>query len=255
MPKSPPPRKTPFFDRREREFLYLHEVDALLAATEKTRAPTRNFCLVMLLFCQALQPSEICWLRWCDFNKVAQTLLVVRNRSKSTHSQPLVVNQQPLCVAEISILLELEQVRVTDWIFASERRLRLSERSLHHIIQHVGKLAGLPFPLHPYMLRRSGLYYRAALLLQGAKLTLRQCCLLWNYYATSIPLSDKAQQEYCAIERKTEETFLIALKQMKAFTRISADENVIDYLLGAYLLFPHLEKIPYNYRLAPVDWG
>ena len=55
-----PPRKLPNTSRREREFLYLHEVDALIAAMRQTRAPIRNQAIAMLLFCQALQPSEIC---------------------------------------------------------------------------------------------------------------------------------------------------------------------------------------------------
>ena len=110
MPYSPPPRKLPSTDRRDREFLYLHEVDALIAACRQTRAPIRNQAIAMLLFCQALQPSEICWLRWCDLNFTANTLLVVRNRSKSLRIQPqVVVNQQPLCLAEIEILQELVQ--------------------------------------------------------------------------------------------------------------------------------------------------
>ncbi len=79
---KPPPHKLPNRERRDREFLYLHEIDALIAATSQTRAPIRNQALVMLLFCQALQPSEICWLRWCDLNKVANTLLIVRNRCR-----------------------------------------------------------------------------------------------------------------------------------------------------------------------------
>lgn len=40
------------------------------------------------------------------------------------------------------------------------------------------------------------------------------------------------------IERKREEAFLTAFEQVKAFAGISADENAIDYLLGAYFLFP-----------------
>ncbi len=63
---SSPPLKIPFVLRREREFLYLQEVDSLIAATQNTRAGTRNAALAMLLFCQALQPVELCWLRWCD---------------------------------------------------------------------------------------------------------------------------------------------------------------------------------------------
>ncbi len=112
-----PPRKRPSSERRDREFLYLHEVDALIAAMRQTCAPIRNQALIMLLFCQALQPSEICWLRWCDLNSTAHTLLIVRNRSKSLRLQPqIVVNQQPLCPAEIEILQELVQVSKTDWI-------------------------------------------------------------------------------------------------------------------------------------------
>ena len=168
---KPPPRKLPFLDRRERQFLYLYEIDALIAACRKTRAPIRNQALVMLLFCQALQPSEICWLRWCDLNFAARTLLVVRNRSKSLRIQPqIVVNQQPLCAAEVDILQELAELGKTDWILESERQQRLSDRSLHHIVYQAGKQAKLPIPVHPYMLRRTGLYYRAALLLQTANL-------------------------------------------------------------------------------------
>ena len=255
MPPSPPPLKIPFSQRREREFLYLSEVDALIAACQKTRSPIRNQALVMLLFCQALQPAEICWLRWCDFNFTTNTLLVTRNRSLSTRIQPqVVVNLQPLCQAEIEQLQQLEQLRCTDWLFASERRQRLSARSLHHIVQQAGEAAGLPIPVHPYMLRRSGLYYRAALLLAKAQLSLRECCLLWNYHATSVPLSASAQKEYCTIERKREEVFLHTLERLKAFTGIAALENLIDYVLGAYSLFPQLTELPHNYWLAPLRW-
>ena len=250
-----PPRKPPNASRRDREFLYLHEIDALIAAINQTRAPIRNQALIMLLFCQALQPSEICWLRWCDLNKAANTLLIVRNRSKSLRLQPqIVVNQQPLCPAEIVVLQELVQLSKTDWILESERQQRLSDRSLHHIVQQAGVVADLPIPVHPCMLRRSGLYYRAALLLQGANLSLHECCLLWNYYATSSAMPAEAQKEYGAIERKREETFLLTFDQIKAFSGISADENIIDYLLGAYLLSPRLPEISDNYWLTPRNW-
>ncbi len=252
---NPPPRKLPNASRREREFLYLHEVVALIAAMRQTRAPIRNQALIMLLFCQALQPSEICWLRWCDLNSTAHTLLIVRNRSKSLRLHPqVVVNQQPLCPAEIEILQELAHQSKTDWILESERQQRLSDRSLHHIVQQAGVVAGLSIPVHPYMLRRSGLYYRAALLLQSANLSLHECCLLWNYYATSSAMTASAQLEYQVINRKREETFLLAFEQIKAFSGISSDENIIDYLLGAYLLSPRLPKISDNYWLAPSNW-
>ncbi|WP_317108408.1 tyrosine-type recombinase/integrase [Chroococcidiopsis sp. SAG 2025] len=87
MPKSPPPHKTPFSQRREREFLYLREVDALIAALEYTRSPIRNQALAILLFCQALQPAELCWLRWCDIDFAEKIVRVDRIRSKPTSYQ------------------------------------------------------------------------------------------------------------------------------------------------------------------------
>ncbi len=48
----------------------------------------------------------------------------------------------------------------------------------HHIVYQAGNVACLPIPTHPYMLRRAGLYFRAALLLQTADLSLYECCLL-----------------------------------------------------------------------------
>ncbi len=252
---SSPPLKIPFSNHRDREFLYLSEIDNLIAATHHTRAATRNSSLAILLFTQALQPIELSWLRWCDIDFQKNTLQVVRNRPKSTHNQPQVVNRQPLSAAEVDILQELQHLRNTDWLWESERRQRLSERSLHHIIARAGLEASLPFPVHPYMIRRTGLYYRAALLLEPLGLSLRQCCLLWNLYLTSTSLSAEEKVEYMAIERKQEEAFLNSLEQMKNFTGITIYENVIDYLMGAFLLFPHLQGIPRNYWLSPKNWS
>ena len=253
-PLSLPPLKTPFTQRREREFLYLQEVELLIAATQNTRAGTRNAALAMLLFCQAGQPVEISWLRWYDVDLNKKTRQVICNRTPTSRNQPLSVNRQHLSIAEVEILKELQYLSNTDWLLQSERRQRGSERSVHHIIASSGVEGGPPFPVHPYMLRRSGLYYRAALLLKPLGLSLRQCCLLWNLHHTSTSLSPQEEIEYRAISRFQEEGFLFTLERIKAFTRITAYDNLIDYLLGAFLLFPRLQGIPQNYWLAPSNW-
>lgn len=119
MPKTLPPLKTSFSERREREFLYLPELDALIAALSKTRSPTRNQAIALLLFCQCLQPIELCWLRWCDVNFTDKRLLVMRNRSLSTRQpQQIVTNLQPLCPPEIDILSQIKEERTTSWVFS-----------------------------------------------------------------------------------------------------------------------------------------
>jgi type 1 fimbriae regulatory protein FimB len=184
-------------------------------------------------------------------------LRVDRIRSKPDSQQPQTqapVNLQLLCEAEIDILQQLHEQHTTDWLFASERKQRLSDRSLHHIIQQVGAIANLPFPTHPYMLRRSGLYYRAALLLQPLGLTLRQCCLLWNWNGTTVDFTPQSEQDYRAIDEAQVNAFKAALEKLKAFAGIAVYQNVIDYLLGAFLLFPRLQGIPQDYWLAPKNW-
>lgn len=255
MPKTPPPLKTPFSERREREFLYLPEVDALIAALAETRSLQRNQAIALLLFCQCLQPIELCWLRWCDVNFTDKSLLVMRNRSLSTRQpQQIVTNLQPLCPPEIDLLAQLNEERITSWVFSSERKQRLSERSVHHIIQQAGALAKLPNPTHPYMLRRSGLYFRSALLLQNTGLSLSQCCLLWNASATNTPLSAADQEKYYAISSAQTNAFFKTLDQIKVFSGITLDQNTIDYLLGAFSLFPQLQNIQRDYWLSPLNW-
>ena len=61
-------------------------------------------------------------------------------------------------------------------------------------------------------------------------------------------------QEYSEIGQEQEDAFLAAIKRLRAFTGIGCYENVIDYLLGAYLLFPKLKDIPSDYWLAPNGW-
>lgn len=255
MDHSLPPRKIPFSQRRSREFLYLNEIDAVIAAVAQTRSVTRNTAIALLLFCQALQPAELCGLNWNDIDFTENILKVKRIRSQPIHSyrRPN-VNLQPLCPVEVDILSQLHARSTTDWLFASERSSRYSERSLHHLIQQAGKNALIPFPIHPYMLRNTGLYYRAAILLAPTKISLRQCCLLWNWHSTKIALPPQQVQEYGEIATLAEDAFLAAIRQLRAFTGIQFYQNVIDYLLGAYALFPKLDNIPQNYWLAPTGW-
>lgn len=250
VPNSLPPRKTPFLYRREREFLYLKEVDALITATQNTRSPIRNKAIALLLFGHALQPVELCWLRWRDVSFTQRTLLVTRNRSLTAadHPQQVVVNLQSLCLPEIELLEQLQEQRTTDWIFASERRQRLSERSLHNLIQQAGVNSKLTIPVHPYMLRRTGLYYRAALLLQPLGLTLRQCCLLWNWHTKKISWFSRVAQEYRVIEPKQAKAFLTALEQMRAFTGIQLHET----LLTMYWVLTHCFPV---FRTSPKTTG
>ena len=54
---------------------------------------------------------------------------------------------------------QLKQLRrespASRFVFCSERGGPLSNRSVHHIVKKAGEEAGLPFPIHPHMLRHA----------------------------------------------------------------------------------------------------
>ena len=104
------------------------------------------------------------------------------------------------------------------------------------------------------MLRRSGLHYRSALLLQKAGLSLRQSCLIWNWVATTTKFSSQKSLDYLEISQLKDEAFWAALKQLQAISCIKEYENLIDYFLGAYTMFPSLQGIPADYWLTPSGW-
>ena len=58
--------------------------------------------------------------------------------------------------AEVEILQKLEEQRTEDWIFASDRKQRLCDRSLHHIIQQAVLFPRLQDILQDYWLAPKG---------------------------------------------------------------------------------------------------
>lgn len=47
------------------------------------------------------------------------------------------------------------------YVFVSEKKSPLSTRAIHNIIARAGKIANLPFTIHPHMLRHSTGFYLA----------------------------------------------------------------------------------------------
>jgi len=99
----------------------------------------------------------------------------------------------------------------------------------------------LPFPNTPYVTPLRA-FLSPLMLLQPLELiSLHQCCLLWNWYETSISFSDLEEQNI-TLSLAQKISFLAALDDLN-FNGIKVSENVIDYLLD-FLLFPRLEGIP-----------
>jgi type 1 fimbriae regulatory protein FimE len=148
--RANPPRKVRNSERRSREFLTPDEMDRLQDAAGKLgRHGHRDATMIMLAYRHGLRVSELVSLRWEQID-LKQGLLHVRrlkNGNPSTH---------PLCGPELRALRRLErEFGRSPYLFVSERKGPITDSNVRKMIARAGEAAGLPFPVHPHMLRHA----------------------------------------------------------------------------------------------------
>lgn len=145
-----PPRRVPNAERRSREYLTPAEVESLTAAAEKAgRHGHRDATIILICYRHGLRVSELVALRW-DQVDLAQGLLHVRrakNGNPSTH---------PLHGPELRALRKLQRdYPNSPYIFTTERKGPMTDATVRKMVARAGVAAGLPFPVHPHMLRHA----------------------------------------------------------------------------------------------------
>ncbi|MBW4458632.1 MAG: tyrosine-type recombinase/integrase [Nodosilinea sp. WJT8-NPBG4] len=157
VPSSGPPQKPKNEAVRSREYLTTDEVEALTQAAKKLgRHGHRDSTMIMLMYRHGLRVAEAIALRW-DQVDLKQGILHVSRRKKGTPAT------HPLRGPELRALRQIQrQYPNAPYLFVSERKGPLTERSVHNIIQRAGQEAALPFPVHPHQLRHACGYYLAS---------------------------------------------------------------------------------------------
>ncbi len=145
-----PPRRLPNAQLRSREYLTPAEVQKLIEhAGRLGRHGQRDAALLMLAYRHGLRVSELVALRW-DMVDLKQGRLHV-NRLKNG-----IASVHPLRGPELRGLRKLERdYPETNYVFVSERRGPLTADTVRKLVARAGKAAGLPFPVHPHMLRHA----------------------------------------------------------------------------------------------------
>lgn len=146
-PRPGPPRKPRSDDVRPRgEWLTEDEVDAIRKAAAKVgRHGHRDATMILIAYTHALRVSELLSLRWEQLDLKARTIFVKRLKGSQSGTHPL-------RKAEVAALKKLGGDR-RGHIFASERGGPLTSSAIHKMIARAGRLATIPFPVHPHMLR------------------------------------------------------------------------------------------------------
>ena len=143
MPKKPRNK-----DVRSREYLTDKEVEALMKAARNTgRHGHRDATLILMAYRHGLRISELVSLRWDQVDLTKGLLHVVRlkNGVDSTH---------PIRGPEIRALRRLKRdYPDSPYVFVTERGGPLTDSTARKLVARAGREAGLPFPVHPHMLR------------------------------------------------------------------------------------------------------
>jgi integrase len=151
-----PPKKPTNAARRSREYLTPHEVDQVITTARKVgRHPNRDAALILLMYRHGLRVAEVVSLRWDAVDLQTGCLYVHRVKN----GQPAV---HPLRGPELRALRQVRRDYLdTPYLFVSERGGPLTARAVRHIVLRAGEVAGLPFPIHPHMLRHACGFYLA----------------------------------------------------------------------------------------------
>jgi len=143
-------RRPPNLELRSREYLTPNEVEALMAAARKVgRHGHRDATVILLAYRHGLRVSELISLQWDMVDLDQGRLHVTRSKNGSASVHPL---RGP----ELRALRRLQrEYPSSPYLFTTERKSPLTASTVRHIVKRAGKLADIPFPIHPHMLRHA----------------------------------------------------------------------------------------------------
>ena len=135
----------------KRKYLSPDEARRVIEAAGKVgRQPDRDRLLLTLLFRHGLRLSEATDLRWSDFDLESKQRTLFVRRVKG--SKPSTHTLEPDTVRMLKRALEQSD---GNYVFRSERGGPLSPQIVQVIVARAGEVAGLPFKVHPHMLRHA----------------------------------------------------------------------------------------------------
>jgi integrase len=135
---------------RTREYLTANEVEKLMEVARKSsRYGHRDATMILIAYRHGLRGSEVCDLQWHQV-ELNTGRLHVRRSKRGTPSV------HPIQGDELRALRRLQREQPPGpHVFTSERGGPMTPKSFHTLISRLGERAGMPFAIHPHMLRHA----------------------------------------------------------------------------------------------------
>lgn len=139
---------------RPREYLTPDEVRAIMKAAKSAgRYGHRDATMILVAYRHALRVSELVDLTWAQINFKAGRLEVQRKKN-GTNSQHFLEGDEMRALRQLQ-----RESKESPFVFNSERGGPLSRYKVNDILERAGKIAEIPFPIHPHMLRHAKGYH------------------------------------------------------------------------------------------------
>jgi site-specific recombinase XerD len=117
------------------------------AARKTSRYGHRDATMILIAYRHGLRASELCDLQWSQV-ELNTGRLHVRRSKRGTPSV------HPLQGDEIRALRRLQREQeASPFVFCTERGGPMAAKSFHYVIARLAEPAGIPFAIHPHMLR------------------------------------------------------------------------------------------------------
>src|ERR1700758_2427620 len=157
---APPPAGTSLSGLCRHPLLDACRMDKLLAALKRNRHGHRDWLVGLIIYRHGLRVSEACDLRWDDIDLPKRTI-IVRRLKGSTDSVHYLERDE---VNGLKLLQRQQRAGGIKgaYVFINERGQPFARMGIGRMIERGGEAAGLPFPVHVHMLRRSTGYALAA---------------------------------------------------------------------------------------------
>jgi type 1 fimbriae regulatory protein FimB/type 1 fimbriae regulatory protein FimE len=145
-----PPRRVPNATLRSREYLTAEEVsDLIKAAGSAGSNGLRDATLILVSYRHGLRVSETADLRWEQVELKRRLLHVRRIKNGSASTHPL-GKEECRCLEELRCLYP-----GATHVFISRLKGPLTRSGIYQMVARAGRIAGIPFRVHPHMLRHA----------------------------------------------------------------------------------------------------
>ncbi|MDU3302554.1 MAG: tyrosine-type recombinase/integrase, partial [Enterobacter ludwigii] len=135
---------------KQRLYLTRHEVAILAKAAFGGKNGVRDYCMLLLCYLHGFRTSELTGLKLSDLDLSGGRLSISRLKNGFSTVHPLHTQARKA----LSTWLYTRQQLINDsdipWLFISRKGGRLSRQRFYMICKEHGRLAGLPFNVHPH---------------------------------------------------------------------------------------------------------